>query len=318
LGVLAPGALALQTGAPRDVRTARPADSLPRPSSRWEDWSVQVVDPRSSERLAIRIWRTPEEGSGVRIAAVEERRAVFPVELALASAAHRSLRWSGPDVAVRLSRRGTTWTLRVSSPDVSGVIRLRRARPGITAQRWHLGGEAGFANDVNVSWSTPVGTSRAAGRLRVRERTLDLRGWRATVEHRWGRFSGAWHAWANLTSAVVHTRGGGAWLLHGMNRRDFLTGLGARDAFWLGVLAHVTPSRTTFCRPRVVRTGWAYGARGPIWIRAIRAACGRTRVRFEGPRDGETGHGGSGWFESEWRTSATPRGAAWMRFGGHG
>jgi hypothetical protein len=324
LSIGAQDALALQTGAPRKVRTARPPDALPHPSSRWEDWSVQLVDPRSSERLAIRIWRTPEEGSGVRIVPVEERRAVFPLEFAVAPAARRSLRWNGPDGGVRLTHRRTTWTLRLSFPDASGVIRLRRARPGITAERWHLGGEAGIANDVNVSWSTPVGTSRAAGALRVRhrtlglpDRTLDLRGWRATVEHRWGTIAGQWRAWANLTSAAVHTRGGDAWLLHGMNRRDFLTGLGARDAFWLGLLVHVTPSRITFCRPRIVRTGWAYGARGPIWIRGIRAACGGSRVRFAGPRDSETGHGGSGWFESEWRTSARPRGAAWMRFGGH-
>jgi hypothetical protein len=317
LALSAQDALALQPGAPRDVRTARPPDALPHPSSRWEDWSVQLVDPRSAERVVIRIWRTPEEGSGVRITAVEERRAVFPVELAVAPAARRTLRWSGADGAVGLSRRGTTWTLRVSFQSVNGLIRLRGARPGITAQRWHLGGEAGYTRDVNVSWSTPVGTSRAAGQLRVGDRTLGVRGWRATIEHRWGRIAGPWLAWANLTSAAVHTRGGGAWLLHGMNRRDFLTGLGARDAFWLGVLAHVTPSRTTFCRPRVARTGWAYGARGPIWIRAIHAACGGTRMRFAGPRDSLTEHGGSGWFESEWRVTARPRGAAWMRFGGH-
>lgn len=315
LGLSAQPALALQPGAPRDVRTARPADANPRPGSRLEEWSIQLVDPRSAARIGVRIVRNSEEGSGVQVV-VQDRGQPLPLAFAVTPAARGRLAWTGPEGSARVTRRGDTWTLQLSSQTASGVIRLRRARPGVTARRWRLGAEAGYAKNVNVSWSAPVGTSRVTGRLRARDRSLDLRGWRATLEHSWGNIDRAWQAWDHLATGVVHTRGG-AWLLQGMNRRDLLTGSGARDAFWLGLLVHVTPARTIFCRPRMVRRGWLVGLDGPVGVTTVRAGCGGRRVRFRRLADTSAGREGSGWVEDESRAAAAPRGAAWLRYAGH-
>jgi hypothetical protein len=106
-------------------------------------------------------------------------------------------------------------------------------------------------------------------------------------------------------------------MLEGLNRRDLLTGAGARDAFWLGLLVHATPARTTFCRPRVVRRGWLVSLEGPLAVTSIRASCGGHRVRFH--RTPETLILGNefGQLGEDSRATARPRGAAWIRYAGH-
>lgn len=302
LGVAAGPAAALQPGAPRDVRTARPADAAPRSGALMEDWTVELVDPRSRAQVALRTFRSPDEGSGARLDLNHGGRTLSTDEIAFRPA---------------IVRRGRTWTIRFSSPSSEGELRLRRARPGVTAQRWRLGREAGFANRVTLSWATPVATSHAAGSVRIGDKTVDVRGWRASLEHRWGTFSREWLAWDHLGTGLIHTRGGSAWMLQGLNRRDLLTGAGARDAFWLGLLAHVTPTRTTFCRPRIVRRNWLVSLDGPVAVASFRASCGGHSVRFRrlpgeivlGNEFGELGE--------DARASARPSGAAWLRYGGH-
>ncbi len=317
LGLAAEPALALQPGAPRDLRVARPSDALPRPSARFEEWSVQYVDPRSLARAAFRVVRSPEGGSEAQLV-VHDREPVLQVAFPVAPAGRGRLAWSGPEGSARVVRRRDIWTVRLAFETASGVIRLRRARPGVTARRWRLGAEAGYAKQVSLSWSTPIVTSRVAGRIRAGDRSLRLRGWRASLEHRWGRFADDWRAWDHLSTAAVHTRGDSAWILHGMNRRDFVTGVGARDAFWLGVLVHATASRTTFCRPRIVRRGWVLGFSGPLRHERIRAACAGRHVRFRWrPAAHSAIRAGQAWFEDEARAVASPPGAAWMRYAGH-
>jgi hypothetical protein len=170
---------------------------------------------------------------------------------------------------------------------------------------------------VTLSWSTPVATSRATGTVRIGDRTVELRGWRGSLEHRWGTISRQWRAWDHLGAALVHARAGSAWMLQGLNRRDLLTGAGARDAFWLGLLVHVTPARTTFCRPRIVRRRWLVSLDGPLAVTSIRASCAGHRVRFRrlsgdivlGSEFGELGE--------DARASSRPRGPAWIRYAGH-
>jgi len=301
-GLAADAAAALQPGAPRDVRTARPADATARSGAPMEDWTVELVDPRSRAQIALRVFRSPDEGMGARL-----------------DLNHGGRTLSTDDIAYRpaITRGPGAWTIRFSSPTSEASVRLARPRPGVTAQRWRLGREAGFAEHVTLSWSTPVATSRAAGSVRIGDKTVHLRGWRGSLEHRWGTFSHLWQAWDHLGAGIVHTRGGSAWMLQGLNRRDLLTGAGARDAFWLGLLVHVRPARTTFCRPRIVRRRWLVGLDGPLAVASFRASCGGRSVRFRrlpgdivlGNEFGELGE--------DARASARPPGAAWLRYGGH-
>jgi hypothetical protein len=106
-------------------------------------------------------------------------------------------------------------------------------------------------------------------------------------------------------------------MLQGMNRRDLLTGPGARDAFWLGLLVRVTPGRTTFCRPRIVRRRWLVGIDGPSAVTSFRASCAGHRVRFRRLPDALVLGNEFGELGEDSRASARPRGAAWIRYAGH-
>ena len=66
-GLAADAAAALQPGAPRDVRTALPADATARSGAPMEDWTVELVDPRSRAQIALRVFRSPDEGMGARL-----------------------------------------------------------------------------------------------------------------------------------------------------------------------------------------------------------------------------------------------------------
>jgi hypothetical protein len=295
-------ALALAPGAPRNVRTARPNDAQARAAALMEDWTLELVDPRSRAQVALRIFRSPDEGSGARFDINHGGRTLSTDDIAYSPA---------------IRHRGRAWTVRFSSPTSEGAIRLGRARPGVTAQRWRLGREAGFAERVTMSWSAPVATSRVSGSVRIGDKTVDLRGWRGSLEHRWGTLSRQWHVWEHLGAALVHTRGGSAWMLEGVNRRDFLTGAGARDAFWLGLLVHVTPSGTSFCRPRIVRRRWLYSLDGFLAVTNFRASCGGRTVRFHRIPDTTILGAEFGELGEDARASARPSGAAWIRYAGH-
>ena len=307
LGVLiaalaAQPALGLPPGAPRHVRTARAADAQPRPGALSEDWMLELVDPRSKGYMGVRIFRSPDEVRGVRLELSRGGQGYVVDDIAFAPS---------------ISRRRGVWTIRFSSPSSDGEIRLARARPGVTAQRWQLGREAGFAEHVTISWATPVVTARVSGRVRAGSQTVDLRGWRGSLEHRWGTFSRDWRAWDHAGTALVHSRGGSAWMLLGVNRRDFLTGPGARDAFWLGLLVHATPSGTSVCRPRIVRRGWLTSIDGPAAVSRISASCRGRRVRFRRIADTALPGNSFGGLGDESRARAHPGGAAWIRYAGH-
>jgi hypothetical protein len=295
-------AAALQPGAPLHVRTARPADAATRSGALMEDWTLELVDSRSRAQVALRIFRSPDEGRGGRLDLNHGGRTLTDDYIAFPAS---------------ISHGRRAWTIRFGSPTAEGEVRLARALPGVTAQRWRLGREAGFADRVTLSWSTPVATSRASGHVRIGDKTVDLRGWRGTLEHRWGTISRQWRAWDHLGAALVHMRGGSAWMLQGLNRRDLLTGAGARDAFWLGLLARVTRGGTSWCRPRIVRRRWHVSLDGPLAVGSVRASCAGRTVRFR-RLDGDIVLGSEfGELGEDARASARPRGAAWLRYAGH-
>jgi hypothetical protein len=294
-------AAALAPGAPRHVSTARPADAQPRQRALAEDWTLELVDPRSKGYVALRVFRNLDQGAGVRLEMRRGKQA-----------------YVADDIVYRppISRSGRTWTIRFSSASGEGVIHLARSRAGVTAQRFGLGREAGYAEHVTMTWATPVVTARVSGHVRVGAQTMDLGGWRGSLEHRWGTYSRDWRACDHAGTALVHQRGGSAWMLMGLNRRDLLTGAGARDAFWIGLLVHTTPRGTSYCRPRIVRRGWLVSLDGPVAVRRITAACGRRRVRFTRIPDSYLPGSSFGRVGEESRARARPGGAAWIRYAG--
>lgn len=111
---------------------------------------------------------------------------------------------------------------------------------------------------------------------------MRLDGWRASLEHVWGRFLFVDQAWGAGNAFTIHRRGSGAALAFGLNRSDTATGPGARDAQWLGVLAVVDRRRTRICRPTVHRREWVPGGLSghTPYARELQARCGRTAITF--------------------------------------
>lgn len=269
-------------GAPEVVRLARAGDERRRPRALTEWWSLAALDPRTGRAVRIRLARGQEiEGVDVSSASL-----AWSIRLAqqLATARRRSVRATGVEGTTVLRRAGRGWRLSLSGPRVSGSLRLSRVRRGPAALRWRLGEDDIFRprwERVDLSWSSLAATSRLSGSLTVKGRRVRLDGWRASLEHVWGRFTVYDHAWAYWNTFAVHRRGGGAAIAFGLNRSDTLLGPGAHDAQFLGVLARVGRRGTRVCRPTVNRRRWVnVGFDFQPYARILRARCGGMRIVF--------------------------------------
>jgi hypothetical protein len=78
----------------------------------------------------------------------------------------------------------------------------------------------------------------------------------------------------------VVRRHGATWFAFGLNRADTVTGPGARDAAWLGVLARATRRGVTGCRPRIFRTHWTESVDRLSWAESARLRCRRLHAHF--------------------------------------
>jgi hypothetical protein len=128
----------------------------------------------------------------------------------------------------------------------------------------------------------PIARSRARGAITVGGETIRVDGWRATYEHWWGRIALWWGVYDYWDTWTVHRRGA-TWVAFGLNRPDTITGAGARDAMWLGVLARATAGGTVVCRPRIHRSKWLLGGSFgiiPVAAGRLSARCARLRATF--------------------------------------
>jgi hypothetical protein len=248
-------------GAPSTLRVSRAVDERSHAGARTEQWELQAVDPRSRRAVLIRLRHA--EGFPTAVVTVPgtdfQRR--LELDLAFQGGDRTGARFQGPDGSATLRWPGRRITLELADPEVSGRLRLT-GRPGPFARAWQLGEAFRYPEQrperVTVSYNVPVASGRVTGTLRALGRTLDLTGWRGSVEHIWGSFSYEDRDnWAHWDSYTVH-RQQTTWLAFGMNRRDTILGPGARDAQWLGVLARIDRRNTRLCRPRVDRRAWIF------------------------------------------------------------
>ena len=282
-------AAAAPRGAPSTLRVARAADHAHRAGlAEW--WTLRFVRPAPHGWLEVRAYRESNSrgldviGGDGKSEGVSERLAA-PQLVATAT----SLVAGGPDGRLQVRRGGRRIVL---TGRVQGRLRLTGVRRGVTATGWRLGEAVRYPaarwRPVTLSWSMLVATATVRGTLTLPGgRRLRLDGWRASYEHGWGnilREDGAWRYW---DQAIVHRRGGRAWIVYGLNRSDTVTGPGARDAQWLGLLARVGPHGIRVCRPRVHRSGWHYlFPEIARWATRMRLRCGGMALRL---RDGPFG-----------------------------
>jgi hypothetical protein len=261
LAVLAPQAKAAPQGAPRSIGASSPADHADHPSAPHEWWSMRLVDPRSRAWVDVTVERELDV-RGVRVVGVNAANqwvdeAFGTPEI---TADRTSLGAVGPDGRLAIRRRGGR--LALTHPIVDGSLELRNVRRGPAARGWRFGEGPGIAGvgyrDVTLDgWSMPIASATARGSLTVHGTPFDVRGWRASYQHGWGDILLGDRAWEFWDQLVVHAPRGVTYVAYGLNRLDTVTGPGARDAQWLGLLARVGPSGVRVCRPRVDRRMWA-------------------------------------------------------------
>jgi hypothetical protein len=261
LAVLAPQAAAAPRGAPRSIGTSSPADHADHPGAMHEWWSVRLVDPRSRAWLDVTADRELDV-RGVRVMGVNAANQWVEDGFGTTDiAAHAtSLDAIGPDGRLAIRDRGARMAL--ESTAATGTLRLTNTRRGPAARGWRLGeglaiGGAGFRPVTLDGWSMPIATATARGSLNIRGTPFDVRGWRASYQHGWGDVLQGDRAWEFWDQLVVHAPHGVTYVAYGLNRLDTVTGPGARDAQWLGLLARVGPRGVRVCRPRVDRRRWA-------------------------------------------------------------
>jgi hypothetical protein len=264
-----------------ELRTARPADHAAHAGAWSEWWTLRAVHPRGRGRIEVRILREANL-AGVRVLGNDPAGPVdtgLPLT-AIVAGKRRLVGLGGGDNGVVVETRQRRLTVHVAGATVGGVLRARQPRRGPAALGWRLGTgirDSGPAA-VTLNWTVPVATSSISGTLVVGgTRRIELRNWRASYEHGWGGllFRDPWNGWDQY---VVHgRRAGEAWLVHGLNRVDTVTGPGARDAQWLGALARVDRRGVRVCRPRVHRRRWRVNADFQAYPTWLRATCGGLR-----------------------------------------
>jgi hypothetical protein len=287
-----PAALGAPAGAPHELRAARASDHAARPAARTEWWRLRAVDRSSGASLELRIVRE-SNGIGGSLIAVDAQGRGQRAAIGVADLTAGPRRLEGHSA---LGRVGIRWTARALTLDVAGdeavgKVRLRRLRRGPAALGWRLGTAQREDGPVPVTlnWAAPVATATARGTVTLPGGApLELRGWRASYEHGWGSIGLSEPTWNFWDQYVMHgRRAGSAWLLHGLNRTDTVTGPGARDGQWLGVLARVGPRGLRICRARIHRRGWQHDLDGTAWPARLRASCRGLRLRL---RDGTGDH----------------------------
>jgi hypothetical protein len=281
--VVVAAAGAAPRGAPSELRVARPADHAAHPAALSEWWTVRAVDPGGEGMLEVRILR---EGGLASVRVVGETAGgQFNTGFGLSTIVagkRRLVGLAGTESGVVVEAVRTGLVVHIAGPTVSGQLRLRKTRRGPAALGWRLGTAArdrGPAS-VTLAWTAPVATSSLRGALLLDGvRGIELRRLRGSYEHGWGDLllgDGQWQSWDQY---VVHgRRADQAWLVHGVNRTDTVTGPGARDAQWLAVMARVDRNGVRVCRPRVHRRRWITTADFEAYPTRLRAACGGLRL----------------------------------------
>lgn len=269
-------------GAAKTLRPAQAADHAARPAMRAEWWTLRARDPRSRAAVEIRVFRWPH-GTWLVVQSTHATYREAQVEPPVATA--RRLTARGPGAAARIDVGRERVVADASGADFAARVSLRHLVRGPAALGFQLGrpDRPGTEwDDLRLSWSLPVATSIARGSVRIGPVRVDFDRWRASYEHGWGHvYAESLQPWDLWDSYVVERRRGEAWVAFGLNRNDTVTGPGARDAMWVGMLAHATRRGVRACRPEIHRGSWHTADwREGLYARTLRARCGGMRASF--------------------------------------
>jgi hypothetical protein len=252
---LVPGdaSAALPPGAPK-LRQARVADIRAQPRADQELWELRMFDPHSTAMVFVSFRRMAGNASGFSVRGLAGEMMLTEASGGGEPTATRDGVTVGMN-RTRLGARGAAVSLQADHLD--GHVSVSRTRRGPAAIDFALG--LGNKYDgpapATLNWSMPIAYGVAHGTVDLWDRHIDVGGWLVSYAHTWGDGIYDDTAYTHWDNWLVQ-RGGSTWIAFGLNRRDTITGPGAREAMWLGLLARVGRRTTTICRPRVERRRW--------------------------------------------------------------
>jgi hypothetical protein len=275
-------------------RTARPADSVAKPSAVSETWELRAVEPSGRRAIVVRFWTKDNpyyiewlwyvRGRGV--ASYTER-----VELA---------QHMGPGVSMKepfghgsIRRAGSRWFLDAygSMSRSRAQLVLRAARPGLTVGPLP-------ASRGRSAWLSLVATGLVDGVVETPNGKMRLRNWYGAHVHEWATFRHhETQAYVRLDLAMLWRSARDVRVVWGLE--PFRTPNQTHtpdDSIWRGISARVG-ARRSVCTPRVRRAGLKEGAltyAEPTTTLAAR--CGGSTLAVHHP-DGKIG--GTAWIFSQ-------------------
>jgi hypothetical protein len=275
-------------------RTARPADSMAKPSAVSETWELRAVEPSGRRAIVVRFW-TKDNPYYIEWLWYVRRRGVASYTERVELAQH-----TGPGVSMKepfghgsIRRAGSRWFLDAygSMSRSRARLVLRAARPGLTVGPLP-------ASRGRSAWLSVVATGLVDGVVETPNGTMRLRNWYGAHVHEWATFRHhETQAYVRLDLAMLWRSARDIRVVWGLE--PFRTPNQTHkpdDSIWRGISARVG-ARRSVCTPRVRRAGLKEGALTYAQpTTTLTARCGGSTLAVHHP-DGKIG--GTAWIFSQ-------------------
>ena len=274
-------------------RTARPSDSVAKPSAVSETWDFRAVAPNGRRAIVVRFW-TKDNPYYIEWLWYQ-RRGVASYTVRVEPAAH-----SGPGVSMKepfghgsIRHVGSRWLL-----DAYGSTNASRAHLVLRALRRGLTVGPLPASDGRAAWLSVVATGLVDGVVETPSGTISLRGWYGAHVHEWATYRHSdSRAYVRRDLALIWRSQHDIRLVWGLEPfRGPAQVTEPDDSVWRGVRARLGASRSA-CAARVRRGRLQPGPLSYVVpTTRLRASCGGAPLAVRHP-DG--GVGGTPWVFGE-------------------
>jgi hypothetical protein len=287
--------LAVAAGAAESIpwRTARPADSVAKPSAVSETWDLRAVEPNGRRAIVVRFW-TKDNPYYIEWLWYVRRRGVASYTERVEPAQH-----PGPGVSMKepfghgsIRRAGSRWLLDAygSMSRSRAQLVLRAVRPGLTLGPLPTSGG-------RSAWLSVVATGLVDGVVETPSGTMRLRRWYGAHVHEWATYR---HhetpAYVRRDLALLWRSARDVRLVWGLE--PFRTPKQTHtpnDSIWRGISARLG-ARRSVCPARVRRSGLERDALTYAQpTTRLTARCRGSTLAVHHP-DGKIG--GTAWFHS--------------------
>src|ERR671935_1022116 len=232
--------------------TARPSDSVAKPSAVSETWDLRAVAPNGRRAIVVRFW-TKDNPYYIEWLWYQRGRGVASYTERVELATH-----SGPGVSMKepfgrgsIRRVGSRWVLDAYGATYRSRAQLvlRAARPGLTVGP--LRTSAGRA-----AWLSIVATGLVDGVVETPSGTVRLRGWYGAHVHEWATYRHSEsRAYVRRDLALIWRSQNDVRLVWGLEPfRSPAQVTEPDDSLWRGISARLGARRTA-CAARVRRGG---------------------------------------------------------------